>query len=76
MVTDYLEGKLAPDEQGKLEQHLLLCDPCVQYIEQTRQPARALGKLPAASAPPAARTAFHVERRAQAKLLAAALGLR
>jgi anti-sigma factor RsiW len=46
IVTDYMEGKLDPAEHGQLEQHLLLCDPCVQYIEQTRSVARALRDLP------------------------------
>jgi anti-sigma factor RsiW len=57
MVTDYLEGRLDPADHGQLEQHLLLCDPCVQFIEQTRAVASALGKLPAPPVSAASRAA-------------------
>lgn len=50
MVTDYLEGALSPHDQAQLEQHLVLCDPCVQYVEQHRQLVSALAQLPAADA--------------------------
>lgn len=48
MVTDYLEGALSPQDQAQLEQHLVLCDPCVQYVEQHRKLISALSQLPAA----------------------------
>jgi predicted anti-sigma-YlaC factor YlaD len=40
IVTDYLEGALAPDVVARLEEHLEACDPCRLYIEQIRQTAR------------------------------------
>jgi anti-sigma factor RsiW len=46
MVTDYLEGALPPEDAAQLEQHLVLCDPCVQYVDQHRTLIAALGKLP------------------------------
>jgi anti-sigma factor RsiW len=56
MVTDYLEGALPTEDAAQLEQHLVLCDPCVQYVDQHRTLIAALGKLPAldSTASPAA----------------------
>jgi anti-sigma factor RsiW len=50
MVTDYLEGALTPQDQAQFEQHLVLCDPCVRYVEQHRSLVGALAQLPAADA--------------------------
>lgn len=49
MVTDYLEGALTPQDAAQFEQHLVLCDPCVQYVDQHRHLIAALQQLPAAS---------------------------
>lgn len=46
MVTDYLEGELSPEDAAQLEQHLVLCDPCVHYIDQHRTLISALAQLP------------------------------
>jgi anti-sigma factor RsiW len=40
LVTDYLDGALAPEAVAQLEEHLVACDPCRVYIEQIRQTAR------------------------------------
>jgi predicted anti-sigma-YlaC factor YlaD len=40
IVTDYLEGALAPGELVRLEAHLAACDPCRVYIEQIRTTTR------------------------------------
>jgi predicted anti-sigma-YlaC factor YlaD len=40
IVTDYLEGALAPDVLARLETHLAACDPCRVYIEQIRTTQR------------------------------------
>jgi anti-sigma factor RsiW len=40
IVTDYLDGALAPDELARLETHLEACDPCRVYIEQIRTTQR------------------------------------
>jgi predicted anti-sigma-YlaC factor YlaD len=34
LLTDYLEGALEPRMLGQVEEHLVLCDPCVTYLEQ------------------------------------------
>ena len=45
LVTDYLEGRLAPAERARLEEHLGFCDWCVTYLEQMRLTIRAVGQL-------------------------------
>lgn len=52
LVTDYLDGVLTPDEVARLDAHLALCDPCVQYIEQVRQTIRAAGRVEPEMVPP------------------------
>lgn len=34
MVTDYFEGALPPRKLAQVEEHLVLCDECLAYIEQ------------------------------------------
>lgn len=58
MVTDYLEGQLSPADSARLEQHLVICDPCVHYVEQTRLTVEALKRLPQQPPAPAAREAL------------------
>ena len=36
IVSDYLEGALAPDVLVRLDAHLCDCDACKRYIEQVR----------------------------------------
>src|SRR5487761_2131448 len=52
LVTDYLEGTLAPEDEVRLEEHLAQCDPCVRYIEQVRQTIRAAGVVEPEAVPP------------------------
>jgi anti-sigma factor RsiW len=40
LVTDYLDGALAPDVRERFEVHLAACDPCVFYVEQIRTTKR------------------------------------
>lgn len=54
MVTDYLEGALPGAGAERLEQHLLLCDACMDYVDQHRSVMRALSQLAAGSLPEAA----------------------
>ena len=42
IVTDYLDGALAPEERTRLEAHLAACDPCRIYVEQIRTTARVV----------------------------------
>ena len=46
LVTDYLEGVMAPEELARVERHLAACDGCTAYIEQMRLTLRALGSIP------------------------------
>ena len=52
LVTDYLEGALAPEMRDRFNTHLTACDPCVVYVEQMRQTIAALGRLPEESISP------------------------
>jgi anti-sigma factor RsiW len=40
IVTDYLEGALAPDARARLEAHLQVCEGCAVYVEQMRATVR------------------------------------
>ena len=46
LVTDYLEGRLAPADLESFEGHLSECPPCGIYLEQMRITLRALGRIP------------------------------
>lgn len=51
LVTEYLEGGLAPGERDRFEQHLVLCDGCAWYLEQMRTTIRLAGSLTEESIP-------------------------
>jgi anti-sigma factor RsiW len=36
LVTDYLDGSMAPAQHALFEQHILTCPPCATYLEQMR----------------------------------------
>lgn len=40
IVTDYLEGALAPEDLARMEVHLGACPPCQVYVEQIRTTRR------------------------------------
>jgi anti-sigma factor RsiW len=58
LVTDYLEGTLPPGERRRFDEHLQLCDGCVNYVEQMRATIVATGTLREESVPPEARDAL------------------
>lgn len=58
LVTDYLEGRLAPAERARFDVHLARCEGCRAHLEQFRATIRALGHLPGESLPPATRDAL------------------
>jgi anti-sigma factor RsiW len=58
LVTDYLEGRLAPRDRARFEAHLAECDGCATYLEQMRRTIRVLGKLPEESLSADARSAL------------------
>jgi predicted anti-sigma-YlaC factor YlaD len=51
LITDYLEGTLASRTLSHVEEHLVMCDWCVTYLEQMDATIRALAGLDDAGAP-------------------------
>ena len=45
VLTDYLEGVMAPEDVARFEAHLELCDGCVTYVEQMRTTIRTVHAL-------------------------------
>jgi anti-sigma factor RsiW len=45
LVTDYLEGALAPGDLRRFEEHIAHCDACTEYLEQLRQTIQAVGSI-------------------------------
>ena len=43
LVTEYLEGALPPDERARVEEHFVVCPPCMRYLRQMEETARLLG---------------------------------
>ena len=51
VMTDYLEGALAPADAARLERHLDTCPGCTEYLRQMRTLAGSLGGLDRESIP-------------------------
>ena len=45
LVTDYLEGRLTPEDRRRFDEHLAACDGCTRYVEQFRTTIRLVGRL-------------------------------
>jgi anti-sigma factor RsiW len=45
LVTEYLEGALTPADLRRFEEHIALCDACVEYLRQYRETIRITGTL-------------------------------
>lgn len=56
VVTDYLEGALTPAEAAQFEQHIALCAPCHEFVEQMRRTIAATGRLRTEGLVPTERT--------------------
>jgi anti-sigma factor RsiW len=54
LVTDYLEGVLAPAERARFDEHLEACPYCVTYVEQMRTTVATLGRVTRAQLSPEA----------------------
>lgn len=70
LVTDWEEGAVGDDERVALEEHMAICPPCIEYVQQLRLTRAVLREVadrdPApASPPPAARAALLAEFRRQ-----------
>ena len=55
LVTDYLEGRMSPDEAERFDAHMEVCPPCHYYLEQMRTTLTALGRIPEETISDAAR---------------------
>ena len=45
VLTDYLEGALAPKDRQRLEEHLDACAYCAEYVQQMRLTIESLGGI-------------------------------
>jgi anti-sigma factor RsiW len=54
LVTEYLDGTLAPGERDRFEQHVILCDGCAFYLDQIRTTIAVTGSLTEDSVTPEA----------------------
>jgi anti-sigma factor RsiW len=45
VITDYLEGKLAPEDAAIFEAHLAICDGCQWYLDQMRTTIATVGHI-------------------------------
>jgi predicted anti-sigma-YlaC factor YlaD len=55
VVTDYLEGSMAPEDRVRFEEHLVDCPGCSAYLDQMRETVRLSGALREEDLEPAAR---------------------
>jgi anti-sigma factor RsiW len=51
VITDYLEGRLAPEEVASFEAHLAICDGCQWYLDQIRITIDTVGRIEDADVP-------------------------
>jgi len=51
LVTDYFEGALEPRTLSQVEEHLVMCDWCVTYVEQMQTTSASLQALGEPSTP-------------------------
>ena len=45
LVSDYVEGALPPAERASFEEHLTVCEGCVNYLDQMRTTIALTGRL-------------------------------
>jgi anti-sigma factor RsiW len=45
LLTGFLEGALDPETGARIEQHLVLCPDCTEYLRQFRLTIAATGRL-------------------------------
>ena len=69
LVTDYFEGALQPRTMTHVEEHLVMCDWCVTYVEQmqaTMASLRELGEPHSPEPPDSVLAALQAKRAAGA----------
>jgi anti-sigma factor RsiW len=45
VITDYLEGKLSPEDAAIFEAHLAICNGCQWYLDQIRTTIATVGRI-------------------------------
>jgi predicted anti-sigma-YlaC factor YlaD len=45
VVTDYLEGRMPPEQRVLFEEHVTFCSWCQTYLDQMRETIRLTGTL-------------------------------
>jgi anti-sigma factor RsiW len=45
VVTDYLEGRMSPEDVAIFEAHLEICDGCQWYVDQMRITIATVGRI-------------------------------
>jgi anti-sigma factor RsiW len=55
VVTDYLEGRLSPEERLRFEEHVAFCSWCETYLQQMRDTITVSGTLAEEDLSPEAR---------------------
>ena len=55
LVSDYLEGSMAPESRLQFERHVAICPPCRGFLKQMRETVRLSGQLTEESLSPEAR---------------------
>lgn len=63
VVTEYLDGQLEAAERARLEQHLLICQACADFVSQNRLTVAGLRALAVQPLPAAARADLLAEFR-------------
>jgi len=51
VITDYLEGVMAPELREEFEAHLAQCPGCTDYLTQIRSTIQTLGHVPVETLP-------------------------
>jgi anti-sigma factor RsiW len=65
VVTDYLEGRMPPEDVAIFEAHLELCDGCKWYVEQMRITIATVGRIEQADVPDSMRDTLTAAFRAR-----------
>ena len=45
LVSDYLDGRLDPEQRRVFEEHVAICPPCRGYLTQLSETKQQLGRL-------------------------------
>lgn len=64
LITPYLDGELSPEQRARIEEHLAICDGCMNALEQMRETIRVTGSLTEEQIPEPQRQALRAVFRA------------